>query len=827
MKLFSTKKQKQDEAPEDIPRLSKKEPSKPQKIKLVQPRPIVENKSINTPHASWMLRKKLQSAQESIPYEYLYDDGIAYLGDNRYSLTYQFDDVNYTNTDDNTRIGVFEDYCYFINAADDTVALQLNVVTRPLARFADKLELPLKDGQSEHLHNCIRDYNATIKRRVTGSHSYIRDKYITLTIVENSYEMAQRRFEHIDHDVMEQLRSIDGCNVRRLNRYARMCLLREFYRPEDQSPISMQRTLRTGVYGKDLIAPYGMDFSPKKMIQMGEEYVQCLFFADLPQDLSDEIIKDISNVDREMYVSINMLPQDPAKAIKEVQSRLRKMDIEKYNVIARQSKAGVPWPEIPRELAAKIESTEKFLQNLRTRNEKMFLANILIMVRGKDPDEVRLVADEVSAPAKKFGCVVRPFSFDKENALNSIIPLGRNDVFVKRTFTTTSLAAFIPFNVTEIVQPTGFSYGKNAQSNNVLMMDRKMLMNPHGMYFGTSGSGKSMGAKAEIFECFMRTNDDMIIIDPDGEFTAIVEMLGGLVIRIANDSKIHFNPFEINEYYGGGDTNPVRFKADFIISLLEVCANLRDGIDGVTRSIIDRCVRNIYRAYQKHPCQKNIPTLRDFYQDLQAQPELEAKNLRSALEIYVEGSLNIFADETNVNLDGNRLVCFNTKELGQQLQTMAMSIIQDWCWNHISKNQARMVYTWLWNDEIHLSLRNPNTASWLISSWKRGRKYGLIATGMTQEIKDVLRSEDARTLIANSEFIMLYRQTPDMIENLSRVIELSDGQIRKLLRCAQGCGLYRAGNSLVEFNNRFESDTALFGVLQTNLKKAETYDEGA
>lgn len=784
------------------------------KKKAVQPERIT-NKRINQPHLPW---RKRNTSQDSIPFDYMYEDGIAALGNHRYSVTYNFDDINYVNTDESTRVGIFEAYCYFINAYDDTVQIQIHVVNQPLSRTTTKLYLSVPETASERLSHCIGEYNNMINKRITGSKSYVKKKYVTLTIIENSYDEAAKRFDRIENETLSLLRQM-GCGTHQLNRNQRLTLLREYYRPDDLSEISTQASVRTGICGKDLIAPYGMDMSNERYLKLDDSYIQCLFFSDFPQDLSDDIMRDITNVDRDMFITINILPQDPTYAIKETEKRLKRMDTEKYNVFARQSKAGVLVPEAPRELTHMIENTESFLKALRTRNEKMFLANILVMVRGKSQQEVDLAVDEVTAPAKKNGCTVKPFSFDHENALNSIVPLGRNDTFVKRTFTTTSLSAFIPFNVVEIVQPTGFSYGKNSLSNNVLMLDRKLLTNPHGFYFGTSGSGKSMGAKAEVFECFNRTNDDMIIIDPDGEFSKMVDLLGGQVIKVSNGSSTYFNPFEINEYYGGEEeSDPIPFKSDFIISLLEVTLNYRHGIDPITRSVIDHCVRDIYKPYQKHPGKKNIPTFKDFYQDLGQQPSEEARMLKSALEIYVEGSLNIFAEHTNVNIN-NRLICFDTKDLGKQLKTMGMTIIQDWVWNHISANQAKNKTTWLWNDEIHHSLRNPSTAAWLINSWKRGRKYGLIATGMTQEVRDVCMNEEAKTLIANSEFIMLYKQKPDMIEDLAQVMDLSDRQTKKLLTCPKGTGLFKAGNSMVEFNNIYPDDTELFQVMMTDINR--------
>ena len=765
--------------------------------------------------------RKRTTAQDSLPYEELYPDGLCFLGDGKYSATFSFTDINYSNTSETARVGVFEKYCYFLNAFDDTVRLQLHIVNRALERTQQNLKLEVPEDGVPALAGCVREYNGQLQKRISGSHSYIQEKYITLTITDDSYESARKRMERIEADTLSLLRSM-GCATRMLNEVQRAYLLREIYRPDDQSAINYRQMARTGIYGKDLIAPYSIDVSNEYYLRMGGYCYQTLFLTDFPQDLTDDLIRDISSVDADLFLTVNILPQDPRLAIEQTRKRLNRLDKQKYDSFSRQTSHGVLVPEVPRSLQRALDNASAFLTDLESRNEKMFLSNILLLARAKTPEEIDLLVDDISRKINKSGCTLQPFAFDSENAFHSVLPLGRNDTFVKRTFTTTSMAVFHPFHVVEIVQEGGFSYGKNRLSNNLLCLDRRTLLNPHGFYFGCSGSGKSMGAKAEVWECFWRTRDDMIIIDPDGEFTSLVTLLGGQVIDVSSASGVVVNPFDINEFYGGEEEpNPIPLKSDFIISMLDVTVGGKDGIDRITRSIVDRCVRQIYQPYVRRPSEKNIPTFQDFFRLLKEQPEPEARYLSSALEIYIEGSLNIFNGRTNVDVQ-NRLVCFNTRKLNTQLRVMGMTIIQDFVWNRVSRNQAQNAHTWLWNDEVHHSLRNPNTASWLQNSWKRGRKYGLIATGMTQEVRDVTLTEESKTLISNSEFIMLYRQSEDVVDDLSEVIHLSEQQVSHLLHCEEGTGLFKAGNSVVEFDNRFDPNTRFFGLLSTDIgKKAE------
>ncbi|MCI1982596.1 MAG: ATP-binding protein [Oscillospiraceae bacterium] len=761
----------------------------------------------------WTKRK---TAQSSIPFEKMYDDGICSLGNGQYSATWRFEDINYQKTDESSQQVIIEKYCHFLNSFDETERFQIHISTKKLTQAHISLAIPVPDNASEDLKQCIRESNEMKRKQFFESDAYIQEKYITVTIKDGSYDAARRRFMRIDSDKFALLRKI-APTVKMLDKIQRLSLLREIYRPDDTSEISYKEMARTGIYDKDIIAPYSIDTSHDDYIKLGSRYTQTLFLYDFPHQMYDRFVYDLTTLNSRILLTINAVPQNPRLAIKEVGKRLRQLDCEKENDRSRQVKQGIAFPEPPRDLSKAIESAEEVYRDLQARNEKMFLFNALIFISAESPAELDAAVDKIQDVVAQDGCAVKPFTFAQEDGLNSVVPLGRNDTFVRQTMMTSSIAGFIPFNVVEVVHPEGLFYGKNKLSNNVILLNRKRFENPHEFLFGGSGSGKSVAAKLEIWECFFRTNDDMIIIDPEGEFTKLVRLLGGQIIEISNSSKTRFNPFDINEFYGGDDEpDPVRFKSDFIISLIEVTMGNRDGLDLSMKSIIDRCVRGVYQKYKQHPCEENIPTFMDFYNLLKQQKEPAAKYLTSALEIYTEGSLNIFASKSNVNIN-NRLICFNTRNLGKQLTVMAMTVIQDFCWNRISKNQAENKNTWLWNDEIHHSLKSPSTADWLSNCWKRGRKYGLVATGMTQEVHDVLRNDEAKSLISNSEFIMLFRQKNSMIADLSQVVDLSDDQIDTLLTCDQGTGLFKIGNGIVEFDNRIDTNTKLFDIVKTDV----------
>ena len=503
----------------------------------------------------------------------MYDDGICYLDNGKYSATWAFDDINYSNTEDSSRYAIFESYCKFLNSFDETTQFQIHINTKPISRSHINLDIKASDNASLEQKQCVTEYNELMRKRYLGDQTYIQQKYITVTVADDSYDAAQKRFELINSEKMELLQKM-GSGNHMLDKIERLTLLREIYRPDDDTEITFSSMAKTGIIDKDLIAPYSMDTSHDDYIKLGDYYAQTLFLTDLPQDLSDKLIADITKINDKILLTINAAPQNPREAIKEINVRLKSLDREEEDSRSRQANMGINSPKPPRDLKKAIADTEKFLQDLQTRNEKMFLANILVLVRAKSLEGMDAIVNKIEDKVIKSGCSIKPFTFAQEESFDSVLPLGRNDTFVKRTLTTSSLAVFVPFNVVEIVHPGGLCYGRNHLSHNIIFMDRKRYINAHGFYFGASGSGKSTDAKLEVWECFFRTNDDIIIIDPEGEFTKLVNLLGGQVIEVSNSARTRFNPFEINEYYGGDDEpDPIPFKSDFIISLVEVRAH--------------------------------------------------------------------------------------------------------------------------------------------------------------------------------------------------------------------------------------------------------------
>lgn len=802
--------------------------NKATKIKRSNQRPNQRRKNIPLSTESiqqihpWERRK---TAQESLPFEYIYQDGIAGLGHKQYSITCQIGDTNYTNVSNDIRALLYQRWGDYLNSIDDSIRMQIHVLRKPLSATNLNLDLPIDPALSSENRELLEEYNAINRWRITGTDSYIQQIFITFTLVADDVETARRRLARICDSASNDLADINS-SVTVLHGLERITLLREIYRPEGVTPLDKAHVLQTGLEQKDLIAPFFMEMTDSEGYgRWGDYYVKPFFIFDFPREMTDQIVNHITSINADLLFTITLVPQNNKATVDNLRKLLKSHDMERYKTIERQVKHGVFNPTLPRDLLENIENLQQIIGDLQSKDERMFYANICLLLRDKDKDHMENIYKSIQSQVITDGCNIAPFTYGVEDALNTIVPLGRLDIAQQSTFTTSAISGFIPFNVVDILQPGGLCYGKNRNSNNILLMNRKLYTNSHGFYFGTSGSGKSMGAKLEIWEVAHRTNDPILIIDPDGEFTKVVQALHGQIIELSDQSTVYINPFDINLDYGAEEENFIAFKSSYIISLLDIAVHRNGGLDQATRSTIDNCVSEIYQKYAETGDERDIPAFPEFYAALTKRDDAESKLLAREIEMYVIGSLNIFSHHTNVSLD-NRIICFNTKRLSKQLRTMGMAIIQDFCWNVITKGQAENKNTWLFNDEIHLSMKNEVTSSWLIESWKRGRKYGLIATGMTQEVNDVLLNPEARSLISNSEFIMLYRQKPSALSMLQEVMDLSEEQTQKLLSYDSGMGIFKVGNNVVEFDNRIDENTKLYQLMETNVgKKTKRYGE--
>ena len=552
----------------------------------------------------------------------------------------------------------------------------------------------------------------------------------------------------------------------------------------------------------------------------GKKFGAVSFVQILAPELNDRMLANFLDMESSLIVNLHIQSVDQVSAIKTIKRKITDLDRAKIEEQKKAVRSGYDMDIIPSDLATYGTEAKKLLQDLQSRNERMFLLTFLVL---NTADSQRQLANNVfqaSSIAQKHNCQLTRLDFQQEEGLMSSLPLGYNQIEIQRGLTTSSVAIFVPFTTQELFQDgkEALYYGLNALSNNLIMVDRKLLKNPNGLILGTPGSGKSFSAKREISNVFLVTNDDVLICDPEDEYAPLVTRMGGQVIRLSPSGKgvdgkpQYVNPMDINLNYSDDD-NPLALKADFILSLCDIVVGSKDGLQPVEKTVIDRAVRNVYRPYLADPVPEKMPILQDLYDELLRQPEPEAKRVAAALELYVTGSLNMFNHRTNVELE-NRLVCFNIKELGKQLKQLGMLVIQDQVWNRVTVNRAAGKTTRYYCDEFHLLLKG-ELASWSVEIWKRFRKWGGIPTGITQNIKDLLASREIENIFENSDFIYMLNQASGDRQILAKQLNISPHQLSYVTHSGEGEGLLFYGNVILPFLDRFPKDTELYRIMTT------------
>ena len=516
-------------------------------------------------------------------------------------------------------------------------------------------------------------------------------------------------------------------------------------------------------------------------------------------------------------VTMHIQSVDQTAAIKQIKHTITELDRSKIEEQKKAVRAGYDMDIIPSDLATYGKDAKALLKELQSQNERMFLITFLIMNTGKTEQELENNVFQASSSAQKHNCNLRRLDFQQEQGLMSSLPLANNLIEIQRALTTSSTAIFIPFTTQELFQngDEALYYGLNALSNNLIMVDRKKLKNPNGLILGTPGSGKSFSAKREITNAFLVTDDDVIICDPEAEYTPLVNCLEGQVIKISPTSTHYINPMDINESYSEDD-NPLALKADFILSLCGLIVGGKEGLQPIEKTVIDRCVHQIYQHYFEDPKPENMPLLEDLYHALLQQEEKEAHRVATALEIYVKGSLNLFNHRTNVDIN-NRFVCYDIKELGKQLKKIGMLIVQDQVWGRVTANRSAGKTTRYYMDEFHLLLKEEQTAAYSVEIWKRFRKWGGIPTGITQNVKDLLSSREVENIFENSDFVYMLNQAASDRQILAQQLNISPHQLSYVTHSGEGEGLLFYGNVILPFVDHFPTDLALYKIMTTKL----------
>ena len=767
-----------------------------------------------------------QTAQQSIPYKEMYREGICRVTDKFYTKTVQFFDINYQLAQADDKAQIFESYCDFLNYFDSTISVQLTFINQRanMQDFSKSIAIPPRGDEYDDIR---REYADMLKSQLEkGNNGLTKRKFITFGIEADNLRSAKMRLERIETDVLNNFKTL-GVQALPLNGLERLELLHGQLHPDGQEKLRFAWTdlAKTGLSTKDFIAPTSFSFSKDgKTFRIGEYSGAMSFLQILAPELTDRLLADLLDLDDAITVNLHIQSIDQAQAIRNIKrkmSDLQKMKIEEQKKAVR---AGYDMDIIPTDLATYGEEAQSLLQDLQSRNERMFLVTVL--VQNIAPKRQKLFTDIFAASgiAQKYNCALKRLDYQQEQGLMSSLALGRNQIEIQRGLTTSSTAIFVPFTTCELFQQgQALYYGLNALSNNLIMADRKQLKNPNGLFLGTPGSGKSFSAKREIVNVFLLTDDSIIIADPENEYGPLIRRFGdqGQVIDLSPNSSNYINPLDINLDYSD-DENPVTLKSDFVLSLCDLIIGGKDGLSPIEKTIIDRCTRLVYRKYLQDPKPENMPILGDLYELLRKQSEPEAQNIATALEIYVNGSLNVFNHRSNIDMDSHRVLCFQLKSLGKALKEIGLLIMQDAVWNRVTANREKHKTTWFYIDEFHLLLKG-QTGAFSVEIWKRFRKWGGIPSGLTQNVKDLLASREIENIFENSDFIYMLNQAQGDRQILAKQLGISPHQLSYVTHSGPGEGLLFFGNVIIPFVDHFPKDTSLYRIMTTRPEEvAET-----
>ena len=740
-----------------------------------------------------------RSVQDMIPIRRLWPDGVFQFG-SKYSKTLRFSDINYAIASKEDKTAMFLGYSELLNALDTGSTTKITINNKSLNRsnFERDILLPLR---GDRLDGERTEYNTMLLGKVTdSSNSVVQERYITLSAHRKSLEEARTFFDRAVNDVTSRLSYLDS-RCEELDDTERLRILHDFYRvgKETQFRLDLAECARTGRSFKDAICPDSMEFRKDHFV-MGKQYGRVLFLKEYASYIKDSMINELTSLNRNLMLSIDIIPVPTDEAVREMQNRLLGVETNVTNWQRRQNSNNNFSAVVPYDLEQQRRETREMLDDLTTRDQRMLFAVVTLVHLADSREELDRDTETLQSIARKHLCQLTTLNWQQAEGLVTALPLGLRRIDALRTLTTEALAVLMPFRAQEIQDRGGVYYGQNVISKNLIMADRRQLLNGNGFVLGVSGSGKSFTAKREIVSLALSTEDDILVIDPESEYRPLVEGLGGQVINISATSPNHINAMDMEKGYGDGE-NPVVLKSEFLLSLCEQLIGA-GKLSAKEKSIIDRCTAQVYQDYIRGGYQGKAPTLRDFHAELLRQPEAEAGDVALAIELFTEGSLNTFAKPTNVDTSA-RILCYDIRDLGKQLLPVGMLVVLDSIFNRIVRNRERKRNTWIYIDEIYLLFQHEYSANFLFTLWKRMRKYGACGTGISQNIEDLLQSHTARTMLANSEFLIMLNQAATDRMELARLLNISDNQLSYITNVDSGRGLIKCGSAIVPFVDHF------------------------
>lgn len=769
--------------------------------------------------------KKPDTAQKTISFQKMYRNGICQVTSTYYTKMVEFFDRNYELLEIEDQGEILEEYSKLINYFEPSIRFSLFLFNRQVneQRWLPQFEIPLQGDTFDEIR---KEYTEILKKQAAkGKNGILKSKYLIFGTECKDFQEAKEKLNSIEVDVIKNFFNL-GTQAKRLNGKERLRILHEYFHQDtmESFSFSFEELSESGKSVKDYIAPSGFDFRYPSRFKVGRMYGSVFYLDMIAPRFHDELLKKLLDIDDNLTVTMHMQTIDPVKAMKQLKSALtniQKMKIEEQKKAVR---SGYDMDILPTDIVTYEKDTLELLEDLNTNNQKMIQMTFLITCYGRTKRLLENLIQRVSGMIQQANCNLRCMQYLQEQGLMASAPIGCNETGMERALTTKSTAILIPFCTQELFMPApALYYGLNALSNNMIMADRKRLRTPNGVILGTPGSGKSFSAKREILSCFLMTKDDVIICDPEGEYFALVDALHGQVVKLATNSKDYLNPMDIQLSHRG-DKEALKLKSDFLITLCDLIAGGKNGLENDEKGMIDECIRQIYDAYFANPVPENMPILEDLYQALLKHKNKKAERIANSLVLYVHGSQNYFNHRTNVD-SKNRILCFDIRDLGNQLKELGMLIVQDAVWNRVSQNRERRIATRYYCDEIHLLLKGKQTAIYLVEIWKRFRKWGGIPTGLTQNVSDFLKSEEIEGILGNSDFVYLLNQNAKDQAILTEKLGLSEKQLAYVTNSEQGSGLILFDHVVIPFVDQYPVDTKTYAIMNTKPEESIQKEE--
>lgn len=766
---------------------------------------------------NFSFKENITNTVNSIPYKSFEVSNITFLGKNKYSKTFTFTDINYHTSKQEEQENFFLEYGNILNSFDSTTKIQVTIINEEVD-FNEFRNIVITKLKGDNLDIYREEYNQMIDSKLLeGNNNLIQSKYITISFEAHSFDTARNKFNRLQGEMESHFKKL-GSVFSEVTNLEKLELLKNIYRDKTVDIYKERLNFKHG-REKQSISPTYMEFKPNYVI-LEDKFCRTVFLRDLPTYLTDKVITEITELAFRTILSINIECVEPDKAQTIVRTQITAMESNQYEKERKAMQNYQPYLT-NHKLQESLEEAKELLDDLIKKNQKMFLANIIVTVFGSTLEELDINTESVMTLGRKAVCNFAVLNYQQEVGFNSTLPLGNCSIKVRRTLTTESTSILIPFNVKDVVSEDGNYYGIHSVNSKIISLNRKNLKNANGWILGDSGSGKSFTAKREIANTILNNDDDIIIIDPSREYTYLTKAFGGEVIDISAQSKNYINPMELNSDYADKD-DPIILKSEFILSLCEIAIGGNYGLTPRQKTIIDRSLRNVYRNFTIDYEIDKMPTLVDFYNELLKQEEEEAEDIAISLEIYVKGSLDVFAHKTNID-SKNRILCFDTNGLGNSLKTLGLLIVLDAVWNTVLQNFKKGKSTWIYVDEIHLFFKNEYAVNFLQELYKIIRKWGGIPTGITQDIDDLLKNEKAVSMLNNSQFLVMLGQSNMNVQKIKHILDLSDTQANYLSNAEKGSGLISYGGSIIPFKDKFPNNLKLYDIFDTtpeSTKKA-------